>query len=107
MNGLYHGVPPKGTQKGDIYAFGIILYEIFGRTVDPMNGPYGETIYSHSEIVRMVAAGGVSDQTDGCFPHQGKILIMLIFYIFNQFAILIFIIVIFFVNLNDSHQDQV
>ena len=84
MNGLYHGVPPKGTQKGDIYAFGIILYEIFGRTVDPMNGPYGETIYSHSEIVRMVAAGGVSDQTDGCFPHQGKIFVMLIFYIFNH-----------------------
>ena len=71
MNGLYHGIPPKGTQKGDVYAFGIILYEIFGRTVDPVNGPYGETIYNHGEIVRLVAAGGVSDQTDGCFGHQG------------------------------------
>ena len=73
LNGLYHGVPPKGTQKGDIYAFGIILYEIFGRTVDPVNGPYGESIYNHREIVRLVAAGGVSDQTDGCFGNQGTL----------------------------------
>ena len=71
-HGLHQGVPPRGTPKGDVYAFGIILYEIFGRTVDPVNGPYGETIYSNSEIVRLVAAGGMSsDQTDGCFAQQG------------------------------------
>ena len=69
---LHQGIPPRGTQKGDVYAFGIILYEIFGRTVDPVNGPYGETIYSHSEIVRLVAAGGISDQTDGCYTTHGS-----------------------------------
>ena len=72
--GLHQSVPSRGTQKGDVYAFGIILYEIFGRTVDPVNGPYGNTIYSHSEIVRLVAAGGKSDQTDTSFMPQGLIL---------------------------------
>lgn len=39
----------KGSQKGDVYAFGIILYEIFGRA-----GPYGETLMTSEEIVNQV-----------------------------------------------------
>jgi hypothetical protein len=28
---------PRGSQKGDIYSFGVVLYEIIGRI-----GPYGD-----------------------------------------------------------------
>ena len=43
---------PKGTQKGDVYAFGIILYEIYGR-----NGPYGEELSQTTplDIIKKVA----------------------------------------------------
>ena len=43
----------RGTQKGDIYAFGIILFEIYGRS-----GPYGEEETTISEIVRRVTNPG-------------------------------------------------
>ncbi len=39
----------KGTQKGDIYAFGIILFEVFGRS-----GPYGDTVMLPEEIINQV-----------------------------------------------------
>ena len=38
--------PLRGTQKADIYAFGIILYEIYGRS-----GPYGDDEITISEII--------------------------------------------------------
>lgn len=37
--------PPRGTQKGDVYSFAIVLYEIIGR-----QGPWGKiTMESHGE----------------------------------------------------------
>ncbi|XP_060589036.1 guanylate cyclase 32E-like isoform X3 [Ruditapes philippinarum] len=41
-----------GTQKGDVYAFAIILYEMMGR-----NGPWGETQYSSREIIDIIKQG--------------------------------------------------
>uniref|UniRef100_A0A1S4H063 Guanylate cyclase n=1 Tax=Anopheles gambiae TaxID=7165 RepID=A0A1S4H063_ANOGA len=41
--------PPKGTQKGDVYSFGIVLYEIIGR-----KGPWGDLNMSWQDIVARV-----------------------------------------------------
>ncbi|XP_063825246.1 guanylate cyclase 32E [Ostrinia nubilalis] len=41
--------PPRGSQKGDVYSFGIILYEILGR-----NGPWGDTSLTNAEIIGRV-----------------------------------------------------
>eukprot|EP00095_Tigriopus_kingsejongensis_P003488 maker-scaffold378_size191342-snap-gene-0.22 protein:Tk03488 transcript:maker-scaffold378_size191342-snap-gene-0.22-mRNA-1 annotation:"guanylate cyclase 32e-like" len=41
--------PLRGTQKGDIYSFGIILFEIYGR-----QGPYGDTVLAATEIIEKV-----------------------------------------------------
>ncbi|GBM93806.1 Receptor-type guanylate cyclase Gyc76C [Araneus ventricosus] len=40
---------PSGTQKGDVYSFGIILYEIMARS-----GPFGQTDKTPSEIIKCV-----------------------------------------------------
>ncbi|XP_034830780.2 guanylate cyclase 32E [Maniola hyperantus] len=47
---------PRGSQKGDVYSFGIILYEILGR-----NGPWGDTNLTNAEIIGRVRQpiGGV------------------------------------------------
>ncbi|XP_017859898.1 PREDICTED: guanylate cyclase 32E [Drosophila arizonae] len=41
--------PARGSQKGDIYSFGILLYEMIGR-----KGPWGETAYTKEEIIDFV-----------------------------------------------------
>ncbi|ODM95682.1 Guanylate cyclase 32E [Orchesella cincta] len=46
----------QGTQKGDIYAFAIILYEIYGR-----KGPYGMCEFDPKEIVERVRDGREGD----------------------------------------------
>ncbi|CAH0719630.1 unnamed protein product, partial [Brenthis ino] len=48
--------PPRGSQKGDVYSFGIILYEILAR-----NGPWGDTNLTNTEIIGRVRQpiGGV------------------------------------------------
>ncbi|KAK9883752.1 hypothetical protein WA026_001939 [Henosepilachna vigintioctopunctata] len=46
---LRYSSPARGTQKGDVYSFGIILYEILG-----CSGPWGPTELTHSEIVNRV-----------------------------------------------------
>jgi guanylate cyclase, other len=49
--------PLKGTQKGDVYSFGIVLYEIINR-----KGPWGNTKLTVNEIVTKVRA----EPLDGC-----------------------------------------
>ncbi|XP_058056782.1 guanylate cyclase 32E [Anopheles bellator] len=41
--------PPRGTQKADVYSFGIVLYEIVGR-----KGPWGDINLSWQDIVARV-----------------------------------------------------
>lgn len=41
--------PLRGTQKADIYSFGIILYEIYGRS-----GPFGDENLTSAEIIDQV-----------------------------------------------------
>lgn len=40
---------PCGTQKGDVYSFGIVLYEVIGR-----KGPWGDIKFTTKEIVTRV-----------------------------------------------------
>jgi guanylate cyclase, other len=41
--------PARGTQKGDVYSFAVVLYEIIGR-----GGPWGQTDLSNAEILGRV-----------------------------------------------------
>jgi guanylate cyclase, other len=48
--------PLRGSQRGDVYSFGIVLYETINR-----RGPWGDTKLSTEEIVAKVRA----EPTDG------------------------------------------
>ncbi|XP_062545838.1 guanylate cyclase 32E [Armigeres subalbatus] len=50
--------PSRGSQKGDVYSFGIVLYEIVGR-----KGPWGEINLNFQEIIARV----ISPQNYGIF----------------------------------------
>lgn len=41
--------PARGTQKGDVYSFGIVLFEIVGRI-----GPWGELNYSNDGKLQII-----------------------------------------------------
>jgi atrial natriuretic peptide receptor A len=45
--------PTQGSQKGDVYSFAIILYEIHGR-----RGPFGDTGLSSDEVLTRVLSTG-------------------------------------------------
>ncbi|XP_017785068.1 PREDICTED: guanylate cyclase 32E [Nicrophorus vespilloides] len=45
---------PRGTQKGDIYSFAVVLYEIIGRA-----GPWGATEMTAAEIIVAVKGQGM------------------------------------------------
>nr|XP_050030214.1 guanylate cyclase 32E-like [Dermacentor andersoni] len=45
--------PARGTQKGDVYSFGIVLYEIIGR-----QGPWGHKAPSTNEVIEKVRRRG-------------------------------------------------
>uniref|UniRef100_A0A2C9KB28 guanylate cyclase n=1 Tax=Biomphalaria glabrata TaxID=6526 RepID=A0A2C9KB28_BIOGL len=47
--------PPQGTQKGDVYSFGIVLHEILNR-----NGCYGDCHLTPKEIVQRVKDGPIN-----------------------------------------------
>ncbi|ESO84763.1 hypothetical protein LOTGIDRAFT_221869, partial [Lottia gigantea] len=44
--------PPGGTQKGDVYSFGILLYEILSRC-----GPFGDCLLTPKEIIERIKNG--------------------------------------------------
>ncbi|RZC33646.1 guanylate cyclase 32E [Asbolus verrucosus] len=58
----------RGTQKGDVYAFAIILYEILGR-----KGPFGTTGYEPKDIIDLVKR--VPFDGDECFRPDVDLLI--------------------------------
>lgn len=59
----------RGTQKGDIYSFAIILFELHSR-----HGPFGETGLSSIQILQRVVGHVKNDGTPFRFDINNKFL---------------------------------
>ena len=77
LRNLKEGRQGRGSQRGDVYSFGIILFEIYGR-----QGPYGEDLLeqmSVGEVLTQVMEGAGEMRPDIAVLHDVSQVILVIF----------------------------